>query len=475
MKGRLSTVLWRAVTLNLVALLAIFTLAYGAGSHSGGLSILDFGALPGAAGLRLWAAAMIFIFSVMVLVWMTTRILHPMKQLTEFSEHLGSANSELLPLVISGDDFGLIAEHLRTASDQLATAAADLNELTSLRFRISEFSEVVRLAAEGDFRGRAVAGDDHLGQALGSLNTALEAVSNLLQGTRLMVGRARDTADSSIQTAQQAGRTLAQQERQITLATDAFAVLPPSIKQAADNSEAVYRAARNADAAAEQARQSIAGTQSDLQQLVASLRTARDTLSGLRTATEQVAGMLRPLSEITERANLLALNAALEGARAGQAGRTSALFAEQFRDLAQESNKVSGDIATLMAGIQADCGVVLNSVEHDSQAAQAAEATAARASRSLESAAASLQEAGCRAEVLSLASARQADAARSVSGALQSTMDLERLAAQQTRLSVTAAEQLLKTLEELKSALGTVRTSGYGITAVKARVAVNDE
>ena len=68
------------------------------------------------------------------------------------------------------------------------------------------------------------------------------------------------------------------------------------------------------------------------------------------------------------------------------------------------------------------------------------------------------QEASARSEVVSLASARQADAARNVSAALQSAMDMERLAAQQSRQSGAIAEQLLKSIEELKSALTVMRT-----------------
>src|SRR5438309_1008741 len=131
MKGRLNSILWRAVAVNGVALLAIFVLAYGAGARSGGLSILDFGALPSAAGLWLWAAALIFVFAILLPVWMSTRILHPLKQLTEFSEHLGAPGDGPPPVIATDDDFNLIADHLRTAAEQIAAATTDQNELTS--------------------------------------------------------------------------------------------------------------------------------------------------------------------------------------------------------------------------------------------------------------------------------------------------------------------------------------------------------
>jgi methyl-accepting chemotaxis protein len=472
MKGRLNSILWRAVALNVVGLLAIFVLAYSAGAHSGGLSILDFGALPSSAGLRLWVSALIVIFAALVPVWIVTRVLHPLKQLTEFSERLTTPDGEPLLPMITDDDFTLIADHLRSAWEQIAAAAADQSELASLRVRIGEFSEVAQQTAAGDLTLRAATADDALGIALASLNTALEAVCRLLEGARVLAGRAGDKASASIQSAQQATRTLAQQERDISSATEAFAVIPPSVKQITDNSSLVLKASQTAGAAGEQAKQAISGTQFDLQRLGASLRSSGETLSNLRLAAERVAAMLRPLGEITEQANLLALNAVLDAARTGQAGRTSTLFVEQFRDLAQESNKVSGDVATLIAGIHADCGAVLTAVERDSQAAHGAEAVMARANQSLESVTAAVQEASSRAEVVSLASARQSDAVRNVSGALQSAMDLERLAAQQARQTANVAEQILKSIEELNSALAAMRTSGHNRQAARAQAAV---
>jgi hypothetical protein len=115
---------------------------------------------------------------------------------------------------------------------------------------------------------------------------------------------------------------------------------------------------------------------------------------------------------------------------------------------------------------------VLAALERDTQTAHGAEAVMARATQSLEAVAASSQEASSRAEVVSLASARQADAVRNVTGALQSAMDLERLAAQQARQTATVAEQLLQSIEELNSALAAMRTSGRNRPATKAQAAL---
>src|ERR1051326_5668873 len=86
MNRTFKSVLWRVVWLNVAAVIAVFVLAYGAGRWSGGLSMLDFGALPSAAGFRLWAAALCAVISIMALLWLTGRVVSPLEQLLRFSE-----------------------------------------------------------------------------------------------------------------------------------------------------------------------------------------------------------------------------------------------------------------------------------------------------------------------------------------------------------------------------------------------------
>src|SRR5436853_5439426 len=117
--GRMKSVLRRWAILNVLALAAIFVLAYGAGARSGGLALLDFGALPSAAGLRLLAAALLVVLVAGALVWATLRVLHPLGRLTEYAERLGEAGLDLAPPVESADDFGVIAERLARSAEQL--------------------------------------------------------------------------------------------------------------------------------------------------------------------------------------------------------------------------------------------------------------------------------------------------------------------------------------------------------------------
>lgn len=252
---RIHAIVWRIVALQVVALLAVFGLAYGAGVYSGGLSILDFGALPSAAGFRLWAAALVTVLAILGLAWLGVRILQPLQQLVEFSQNLETSDFARPDLPASNDDFAAIAERMGAAADKLALAAADQQRLAALDQRLREFAGEASSLNQGDLGRRFAATDGALGEALAALNASLDRTAKALDGARALCDRAGDTAERSLSAAQQMGKTLLNQQSELAAATRSFDVIPPTIKQVADNSEAVVRGAQAAVTTAEQGRQ----------------------------------------------------------------------------------------------------------------------------------------------------------------------------------------------------------------------------
>src|SRR5947199_211843 len=133
-RGRVRSIFVRWLVFNLLALCAVFALAYAAGSRSGGLSLLDFGALPLNSGLRLVGAAFILLLAAASLVWVMARILHPLEQLTSFSAALTDTDALSSTLdpdhavtlpPASNDDFGFIADQLGRSREHQLAAAAD--------------------------------------------------------------------------------------------------------------------------------------------------------------------------------------------------------------------------------------------------------------------------------------------------------------------------------------------------------------
>src|SRR5512146_1177436 len=92
MKGRLNSTVWLLIAINAVVLIAVLGLAYGAGARSGGLSLIDFGALPMIAGFEfLGAIFLVLAGSLCLFLLLAAKVLKPVSRMVEFSEKLAQA------------------------------------------------------------------------------------------------------------------------------------------------------------------------------------------------------------------------------------------------------------------------------------------------------------------------------------------------------------------------------------------------
>jgi methyl-accepting chemotaxis protein len=458
MKGRLSSILWRLVALNVVCIGAALALGYSAGVRSGGLSLLDFGALPAAAGLRLWLAMLALVVGVMALVWGATRVLTPLKSLADFAEELGRPDAPPLLRVESDDDFGFIGERLTQASEKLAAAEADQLALAALNERVAQLAGAAERMSYGDFSVRAAVGEDDLGHAGAALNTALIEVSSTLANGRDAAGRSAASAGDAVAALRATDNALLEHAVNAQRAAEALSELPPAIRQIKDNAVAITGAAQTSQSCGEQAQQASSAVAADAEKLSAELLADAAALAALRTAAERLEVRLRELSLVTERANVLALNAAVAAARAGEATRTPVAMVEEFRALAQNSSDASGELQRLVAAVRQHAENLLQTTEQQQAKTEEMHQRALAAARAAGDAAASAHEVVARGEVVGLAAGRQQDAQRALEPLLRALAELGVAAANHARRAQGAAERSRRLGEDGNQALGLLRT-----------------
>lgn len=208
-------------------------------------------------------------------------------------------------------------------------------------------------SGEGDLTRRlAYDKHDELGELAGWFNRFLDKLQPIIAQVKRSVQDARGTADQSAAIATETSAGMEQQYRQVDQVATASHEMSATAQDVARSAAQAAQAARDADQATREGLTVIDRTTTSIGHLAADMSTAMAQVEGLAANSEKIGSVLEVIRAIAEQTNLLALNAAIEAARAGEAGRGFAVVADEVRGLAQRTQKSTEEIEGLVAGLQ---------------------------------------------------------------------------------------------------------------------------
>ncbi|MEG0243601.1 MAG: methyl-accepting chemotaxis protein [Pseudomonas sp.] len=227
-------------------------------------------------------------------------------------------------------------------------------------------------SGEGDLTRRLdYARQDELGQLTGWFNRFLDKLQPVIAQVKGSLQEARGTADQSAAIASQTSNGMQQQHREIEQVATAANEMSATALDVAHNASQAAQAARGADQASRDGLQLIASTRQAIDRLAADMNTAMDEARALESRSEQIGSVLDVIRAIAEQTNLLALNAAIEAARAGEAGRGFAVVADEVRSLAQRTQVSVEEIRQVIEGLQQGTQDVVGAMHEGQRQAQA--------------------------------------------------------------------------------------------------------
>ncbi|HYH00494.1 MAG TPA: methyl-accepting chemotaxis protein [Terriglobales bacterium] len=454
MKGRLNSTIWLLVAVNLVALLAVLALAFSAGSKSGGLSVLDFGALPQAAGLQFLGAAFVAVLVTAVLgMLLSGRVVKPVNELADFAERLAASDYKAAAKIESEDDFGFIAQNLNRTAERFVKSASNQQAQEELQRSVTEFLTIVSQIARGDLTLRGKVTQDALGNVVDSVNYMLDNFAKVLERVRKAAIDVSSSANEILVASEEMANGATQQDQEITNTSSAVEELTVSMKQVSNNAEASAEAARRALDAAESGNRAVRDTLEGMQRIRASVQATAKKIKSLGDRSLEISEIINVINDITEQTNLLALNAAIEAARAGEAGRGFAVVADEVRKLAEHSRNATKDIAALIKAIQAETNEAVVVMEEGTKEVEVGARLADQAGKALEAISSVVRQSAELVQEISLASKQQVRGTEGVANAMQIISNITRQTSQGARQTAQTVEQMVKLSEQLNEAL----------------------
>ncbi|WP_414860624.1 methyl-accepting chemotaxis protein [Pseudomonas cerasi] len=218
---------------------------------------------------------------------------------------------------------------------------------------LQETLEVVERVASGDLsRNLKVDRKDELGKLQATIQRMTVSLRELVGGIRDGVTQIASAAEELSAVTEQTSAGVNSQKVETDQVATAMHEMTATVQEVARNAEEASEAAVAADRQARDGERVVNEAIAQIERLASAVGNSSEAMGALKQESDKIGSVLDVIKSVAEQTNLLALNAAIEAARAGEAGRGFAVVADEVRSLAQRTQKSTEEIEALIAGLQ---------------------------------------------------------------------------------------------------------------------------
>ena len=294
-------------------------------------------------------------------------------------------------------------------------------------------------------------GKDEPARLLSALSTMQASLRQTIQHIAGSATQLASAAEELSAVTEEASRGLQQQNNEIDQAATAVNEMTAAVEEVARNAVSTSEASGQSNQAAREGRDRVMETVGAIQTMTQDVQNTSAMIEGLAAQGRDIGKVLDVIRAIAEQTNLLALNAAIEAARAGEAGRGFAVVADEVRALAHRTAQSTQEIEKMVAGIQNGTGEAVQSMQQSNQRTQTTLEMARAAGVALEQITQSISLINERNLVIASASEEQAQVSREVDRNLVNIRDLATQSAAGANQTSAASHELSRLAVDLNA------------------------
>lgn len=302
------------------------------------------------------------ILSVVTLLF-AYRIVMPVRDLMKVAEALGRGELTKTAKIVTGDELGQLGETLNQTIQRLQGLVQTESDRDKMQSQVMGLLSVVSSAAEGDLTTKAEVTADALGSVADAFNLMINGLAQLVTHARNVAGEIQHSTSEILMSSDRMRAGAEQQASQIRSASESVNNLSLTIQRMAENADAATQASHRATQAAVKGGTSVTETIKGMQRIRGSVQSTAKKIKGLGERSLEIGAIIEVINEIATQTNLLALNAAIEAARAGEQGKGFAVVADEVRKLAERAGRATKDITGLIKGIQVETSEAVTVME----------------------------------------------------------------------------------------------------------------
>lgn len=329
--------------------------------------------------------------------------------------------------------------------------------------RLSTIESCFQTISGGDLRIRIpVRGEDEVARLSRATNALLDNLEGMIGRVAMVTEQLASAAVQLSATAVEISGGTARLTSRATHTAAAVEEMNATVGQVAQNSGKAACLARETVETAKDGGAVVANTIEGMELLSEAVSSSSTIITELGKSSDQIGVIVGTIEDIADQTNLLALNAAIEAARAGEQGRGFAVVADEVRKLAERTTKATKEISDMIRQIQQDTRGAVDSMQHGKEKVSAGVDLANKTGEALTRIVRMVSESADMIQQIAVASEEQSTATQQIAADIENVAQVTKESAAGANESAKACQDLSQIATELQRLVGNFRVSKVG-------------
>ncbi|MDV6315577.1 methyl-accepting chemotaxis protein [Idiomarina sp. HP20-50] len=323
---------------------------------------------------------------------------------------------------------------------------------------LSRVNHMLNIMADGNLTERVdYDAQDEFGELASNTNKLTGNLRKLIEGIANRATQLATAAEQSSNVSDETTNAIDEQRRQIEQVATATQEMNNTASEMADGADQALREIQHSDDEAKRVREISDKNRTTIEGLAREIKGASEVIDQLSENSKNIGGILDVIRGIADQTNLLALNAAIEAARAGEQGRGFAVVADEVRTLASRTQESTEEIQDMIESLQNDSQRAVSVMNKGREQAELSVQQSDEAAQALQSITESVHQASDSSNHIANAAKEQSSTAHDISERLESIVSIAEQTASGSKQTAQASTEVAKLADELQDSIKSFR------------------